>query len=241
MEQITKTECAAIFKALEEFIARRSGLDSRDYWTSDHWNARSEGRAAFRADQRQVAKDGVRARQALELARRLQPAKPELLADAFRAFSGRLEWDATARDTSGSQPNPHLVYTTGQYFPTEYRKAAASVLETYISAWRQWYASEHPQEFTFADMSDVISANKQVGGHWFERSTMRFFKTKIESRLIAGKRFITSERGPNDARKRYTIREAKPDGSIDTIGEFQQFSTLAQARANVLMNRAEGN
>jgi len=201
----------------------RKQLDWRDYGNS---------RAAYRADARQVAKDGTRAKQALELARSLQPAKPELLADSFRAFSGRLEWRGTSHDSA-------LLYCTGQYFPTEYRKAAAAVLETYIAAWRQWYASEHPQEYTYADMDDVRAANEQIGNHWFDRSTMKFFKTRIESRLIAGKRFITSERGPHDMRKRFTIREAQPDGSIDTIGNFQQFATLAQAKANVLMNPSQ--
>lgn len=52
-------------------------------------------------------------------------------------------------------------------------------------------------------------------------------------RLIAGHRFITSEKRFDDAR-RYTIRDAKPDGTINTIGEFQQFRTRDQARANVL-------
>ena len=92
-----------------------------------------------------------------------------------------------------------------------------------------------PPSFVYTSMSDVITANEQTGGHWFDKSSMRFFKTKIKSRLIAGKRFITSECGP-DERTRYTIREAQPDGSIDTIGEFQQFSTLEKAKANVLMN-----
>ena len=238
--KLTITDCAEVFKAIEGFIKRRSGLDSRDYWTNDAWNARSEGRKAFMSDYRQVVKDGARARQALELARSLQPMKPELLADSFQAFSGRLEWKPAPSNSDGVTTgllSGSLNYCTGQYFPTEYRKAAASVLETYIAAWRQWYASTNPQTFTYADMADVRQANQDIGHHWFERSTMRFFNTKIESRLIAGKRFITSERGPQDTRKKYTIREAQADGTIDTIGTFQGFSTLAQAKAHVLMNR----
>lgn len=33
--------------------------------------------------------------------------------------------------------------------------------------------------------------------------------------------------------RKYTVREACPDGTIDTVGEFQQYRTLAQAKANV--------
>lgn len=94
-------------------------------------------------------------------------------------------------------------------------------------------ATKNPRAFVYASMADVIAANKSIGNHWFDRATMRFFKTRIESRLIAGHRFITSECGP-DGRRAYTVREACPDGTIDTVGEFQGYGTLAQAKAAVL-------
>jgi hypothetical protein len=47
---------------------------------------------------------------------------PELL-EAFSAFCGRLQ--ITAADKPGEY---RLDYCTGQYWPTEYRKAAAAVL-----------------------------------------------------------------------------------------------------------------
>ena len=149
----------------------------------------------------------------------------------FSAFSGRLEW----------KPYPealpitpwHLTYCAGQYWPTEYRKAAAAVLERYVSLWRQAYAAATPPTFIYRTMDDVIAANKAIGNHWFERDTMRFFKTRIESGLIAGHRFITSEKGPDGVR-RYSVREACPDGTIDTVGEFQAYRTRDQARAHVL-------
>ncbi len=113
-----------------------------------------------------------------------------------------------------------------------------SVLETYIAAWRQAYAAEHPREFTYSTMADVIAANESIGAHWFDRSSMRFFKTKIESRLICGHRFITSEKGPDEVR-RYTVRDARPDGTIDTVGDFQGYRTLAAAKAKVLWTPQE--
>lgn len=145
----------------------------------------------------------------------------------------------------GSQYKGKLEYCTGQYWPTEYRKAAAAVLETYVSSWRQAYAHEHPTTFEYRTMDDVIAANRQVGGHWFDRGAMGFFNCKIESGAVAihddvGRptraRFITSEKGPDEVR-RYSIREAQPDGTIDTVGEFQQYRTRDAARAALLRER----
>ena len=42
--------------------------------------------------------------------------------------------------------------------------------------------------------------------------------------------FVTSERGPDEIR-RYTVRRACADGSIDTVGEFQEHATAAQAKS----------
>jgi len=219
-------DTSAVFRALREFIGKRPGLEYANYGDP----------VCYRAEMRSISADGRRAKQALREAESLQPANGEILADSFRAFSGRLEWIPYDPDDSYASKTTQLgrlEYTTGQYFPTEYRKAAASVLETYIAGWKRAYAAAHPREFVYATMTDVITANSQVGGHWFEKSTMRFFNTRIESRLIAGHRFITSEKGPDEVR-RYTVREALPDGSIDTVGEFQQYETLREAKAVVL-------
>lgn len=224
-----------VFKALEKWIGRRPGLDYRNYGQL----------APYRAELRSIAQDKRRALKALEEARGLTPARPELLAEAFkRAFSGRLEWtngitckcaicqdDMCKDDCAGNPREPwHLEYCTGQYFPTEYRKAAASVLETYIATWRQAEAEEHPRTFTYQTIEDVKAANRQIGGHWFDRSTMRFFNTKIESGLIGGKYFITSERRDDDCPRLFTVREARPDGGIGTVGEFQGYQSREDAR-----------
>lgn len=216
------TDVAVVFEALEAWINQRPGLDPRDYGIETEG-----GRAAYRSEVRQIGKDRTRALKALDESRGLEP-RPDLLADAF---SGRLEW------IPANTPVPHmgvtaqgkLNYTTGQYWPTEYRKAAAAVLESYISAWRQAEAASKPQMFTYHTIADVKAANQAIGAHFFDRSSMKFFKSRIESGLIGGKRFIMSEQGPDNVR-RYSIREAQPDGTIDTIGEFQQFRTREAAR-----------
>lgn len=260
----TPADVNAIFDALETWIKQRPGLDPADYGCAagqtPDFKMRMENWRNYRSELRSISKDRQRAMAALDEARNLTPAKPELLMDAFRAYSGRLQWvvDATVKTGHGTAENPyvpqdlkvtgqvgHLEYTTGQYWPTEYRKAAASVLETYISSWQQAYAAEHPQTFTYRTMDDVISANRAIGNHWFDADTMRFFKTRIESGAIPlhsenchKARFITSEKGPDGVR-RYSVREAQPDGTIDTIGEFQQYRTRDKARAAILSNPEE--
>lgn len=259
----TPVDVNAVFIVLKAWIKQKPGLDPRNYGYT------REGERALRSELRSIAKDRKRALKALDEAKELTPAQPDLLADAFSAYSGRLQWMPTSVGTlhlnlEGSELKfgekttighgtpcvtpSHLTYTTGQYWPTEYRKAAAAVLERYIASWRRWWSQEHPQTFTYRTIEDVRAANRMVGGHWFDADTMRFFKTRIESGLVAcdwveatadtpahprRHRFVTSEKGPDGVR-RYSVREALPDGSIATVGEFQGYRTLAAARAAIL-------
>jgi len=85
----------------------------------------------------------------------------------------------------------------------------------------------------FQTMAQVKAANKAIGHHWFERSTMRFFNSVIESGLLRGRFFITSERRELDFPKRYTVRRAQADGSIETVGTFQGYSDIELARIAV--------
>lgn len=85
----------------------------------------------------------------------------------------------------------------------------------------------------FESMQDVKNANKALGQHFFSAETMRFFSSRIPTALIDGRFFVTSEKylSPTgaDAPRLYTAREATPNGDILTLGEFQQFETLAEA------------
>lgn len=245
----------AVFTALENWIKQRPGLDFRNYGSLP----------PYRAELRSITKDRHRAQKALDEARALNPQRPELLADAFtRAFSGRLSWvvdEAPSVDftcpcglyvhSTRRKANQvhiedcpylgHLEYCTGQYWPTEYRKAAASVLETYIATWRQAEADAHPQTFTYRTIEDVKAANRQIGNHWFDRSTMRFFNTKLESGLIGGRYFITSERMDENHPRRFSVRMAKPDGTIDTVRDFGKFDDREDAREAIRdLMKAEG-
>lgn len=58
---------------------------------------------------------------------------------------------------------------------------------------------------------------------------MRFFNSKIESEVIRGNYFITSERFNETYPKEFTVRIAMEGGSIETLPKFQAFKTKKQA------------
>lgn len=91
----------------------------------------------------------------------------------------------------------------------------------------------------FQTMTDVRAANKAIGNHWFERSTMKFFNSRVESSLLGGRYFITSERRELTFPKRYTVREVLQDGDIKTVGEFQGYSLLEDARIAVRIQQSK--
>ena len=103
-----EVERESILSALSKFIESGPGLDSRDY--GDY--------ASYRSEQRSITRDLQDARYLL---RQVEwhdfSVTSDILKNAFAAFSGRLSWNGRELD-----------YTTGQYYPVEYRKAACAVL-----------------------------------------------------------------------------------------------------------------
>lgn len=83
--------------------------------------------------------------------------------------------------------------------------------------------------YEYKTLADVRQANKEIDHHFFDRNTMHFFGTKIESTLYAGRYFITSEQPPHGPRL-FTIREAQPDGQVKTVGDAHGFKFKDDAR-----------
>jgi len=83
----------------------------------------------------------------------------------------------------------------------------------------------------WASMAEVKAAHaaRKVGNHWFEKDTMRFFHSRIESGIIRGRYFITSEVNPSDE-KRYSVRYVTDDAEIETLGEFHSYKTKEAAK-----------
>jgi len=117
------TSNTSIITLLQNFVNQKSGLDFADYGDV----------SAFRKDQREISNGEKDFEELLTLAyRRLQTEsglEDALLAE-LKINNGRLEYN---------EQNKSLTYITGQYFPTEYRPAACSLLRSVI--WKD-YANE---------------------------------------------------------------------------------------------------
>ena len=99
-----------IIRLLDAWIHQRPGLEYCNYGDP----------TSYRAELRKITQDLHDARQLLRAVEMSGITASELL-EAFSAFSGRLEVKAT------DNGEYRLDYCTGQYWPTEYRKAAAAV------------------------------------------------------------------------------------------------------------------
>ena len=111
----------ALIDTLNRWIHQRPGLEPGNYISG--WND-TDGRRAYRAEVRSITKDLHQARALLQFVAGRDSITAEQILDACRhSFSGRL---TITPDGDGFK----VDYCTGQYWPTEYRKAVASVLET---------------------------------------------------------------------------------------------------------------
>lgn len=214
MTETTAIPTEAIFAAFATWINQRPGLDFANYGDM----------RSYSAEVRQITKDKQLASKALREAKGY-PFNAEAMADALKgSFSGRLSWNGEKFD-----------YTAGQYWPTEYRKAAYAVLENYCHAVRPKIAPSPNQRFN--TISDLKAANEDVGGLWFSRGNMRFARSRVYPGLYHGKHliwFVSSEsRGFSDSSGRgFTIRVFDPkDAQVSSASEYGQYHDLSDARA----------
>lgn len=166
----TSTERQQIIAALYKFVRRRPGMDPRDY---DY--------AGYNSERRQVHRDLQRAERLIRAVEIRQSIGVEQLKAAFkRAFSGRLSyWPAGEIINHGgshtsSSPYPRLDYCTGQYFPTEYRKAVCAVMASALwDYWRDGYQKPPPE----------VSAGLSVGAK-IRKSARQEFGLEIAKRYF---------------------------------------------------------
>lgn len=125
---------SAIMRALATFIAQRPGLEPANYGT----------RASYVSEMRSITRDRNDAEELWRYVDRSSITADELRTAFSQAFMGRLSWD-DERQT--------LDYYTGQYFPTEYRKAVCAVL---ASACWYWFRDNTPQPALPVNLGDKI-------------------------------------------------------------------------------------
>ena len=69
-----------------------------------------------------------------------------------------------------------------------------------------------------------IQHNAAKGYHFFDRGTMKFWKSRVESTLIRGRYFITSEdewaMDGKVPKRIYAVRYANNDATIKTMASF---------------------
>lgn len=77
----------------------------------------------------------------------------------------------------------------------------------------------------------TMSELRQAVPHWFNKSNMEFFQTKIVAQPNKVNIFITSERPSVDDVRLYSLRWFNPETKhIETLGDFHRINTLVQAR-----------
>ena len=85
-------------------------------------------------------------------------------------------------------------------------------------------------------IDQIKRANEQAGFFFFSPDTMRFFKSRVSENVYESSDglcafFVTSERGPNMAR-RYTVRRFSTiTKNITTAMDFQHYPTSRQAHS----------
>ncbi len=84
----------------------------------------------------------------------------------------------------------------------------------------------------WASIDAIKATNRASGGYWFTPDTMRFFRSRIGSRLVDGRFFVTSETPDSGTPRRYSVRMAYgQDARIETMSGFREFTSAAQAYA----------
>lgn len=133
---------SAVISAMIRFINQRPGLQFANYGDV----------STYQHESRRITKDKHHAeRLANYVMRRDSITAADIIEASKRAYSGRLQINQTAEGFD-------VGYCTGQYFPTEYRRAAACVLA--CAVWHR-LAADKPG----ADADHIRkSARRELGG-----------------------------------------------------------------------------
>lgn len=82
-----------------------------------------------------------------------------------------------------------------------------------------------------ASLAAAEARNRNAGFHFFDGEALRFFGSRVLPTFHPGGFFVTSEwTGFDHAGRAWTVRQAMPDGQIETVGEFLAHETAQDAR-----------
>ena len=139
-----------VLQALTAFVNSRPGLDFGNYGDV----------SAYRSEMRSITKDRAQALELLSAVAWRESITAETLIDAAKhSFSGRLSIGLNDENNG-----VRIEYCTGQYYPTEYRRAVCSVLSSVL--WHYFRANG-------ADTGDAIrktasrELSRSIARRWF--------------------------------------------------------------------------
>jgi hypothetical protein len=172
MTTATKDQILAL---LDAFMRQRSGMEFANYGDIK----------SYRSEQRSITKDLHDARELLRYVTHCDGITADMLREAFRAYSGRLTL------TTSSKGLPALDYCTGQYFPTEYRRAVCAVLAAAI--WEYYREHELPHGSTQGATNEGASLwypldngkPRVSAGDWLRTTLAREFGRSIGNRWFS--------------------------------------------------------
>lgn len=87
----------------------------------------------------------------------------------------------------------------------------------------------------YRGIQHIKDANSRAEQFWFSPDSLRFFNSRVYPTVYHGHYFITSE-SPDRAvwdSPRYTVRFARDNGHIATVGEFMAYKTLELAAQEI--------
>ena len=105
---------------------------------------------------------------------------------------------------------------------------------------------------SYNNITQIKRANKAAGQHWFDPGALQFFNSKFPPRccypVSDGAFFISSEYSKGvyistgwvpDGPVLWTLRFADAEGEISTVGDFQQYESLEEAKTAARMAQQE--
>ena len=166
-------EKQAIIAALREFVNQRPGLEWANYGEA----------SSYRAEMRQIMRDRKDAHLLLNACGWRDSITAQMMLDGFEAFSGRL---TISEDAKG---RVKLDYCTGQYYPTEYRKAVCAVAASVLWDYTRENMPSPDGKITrttgfgpFKHESEHDNINGMTPGDWMRKTLRAEFGRGIGSR-----------------------------------------------------------
>lgn len=169
-----------ILNALQSFIRQKPGMEPGNYDPKGYRNERA-----------QVLRDLHHAETLLAAVRWRTGIDAGKLKEAFpRAFSGRLTWIPAGEQFdhhsggahTSTSPYGRLEYCTGQYFPTEYRKAVCAVLASAL--WEYWRDGLKAIPVAGTEGAKVYGPELLSAGAYIRKSARKEFGVTIAKRYF---------------------------------------------------------